>query len=223
VYVQRALLARVLWRSAACDKSGRVLSRCSETSAPVPTPLRLAAPVLSGLVSDTERMGRVSSALEREYEAASGRAGFELDERDFLVTDFSKFASPRFSPGAMHTALNKLRGGPVGVGGLAGLSGMLPGGPLLGMGALPVPLRGSGLLGPGAHTTTPGLGLGPGLLSPLPLMGLMGPGQPGTPVTELLGSSAWLRATTASLAAEVGKAGRQGGARWGLKRGCAVG
>ncbi|GFR43170.1 hypothetical protein Agub_g4220 [Astrephomene gubernaculifera] len=146
----------------------------------------VSSPVLKGLVTDHERMNRVVAALEQEYDQHYSRGGHELDEREFLSTDFTKFASPRFSPGQMHSVMSKFRGGPM-------------------------PLRPGSLLGPGAHMTAPAhtsshplhMMMPPGLHSPLPMMHLgVGPGQPGTPVSEAMGASAWLRGVTSSLAAE---------------------
>ncbi|KAG2492649.1 hypothetical protein HYH03_009065 [Edaphochlamys debaryana] len=193
-----ALLVQILttavpeWRTAVAAARAKAAEAGNSDAAGLGAGLDLvAAPVLEGLVSDPERMQLAVAALEREYEQHYTRGGSELDERDFLGTDFTKFASPRFSPGAMHSALVKMRGGPM-------------------------PLRPGGLLGPGAHTTAPshpplshpGLhhahgGMAPGLTSPLPMMHLgAGPGQPGTPVSEVMGASAWLRGITASLPAE---------------------
>lgn len=150
-----------------------------------------ALPVFEGLMTDIERMNCVVAALEREYEAHYTRASLELDERDFLSTDFSKFASPRCSPGAMHSAFSKLRNSPGGM------------------------VRSGGMLGPGAHMAAPSqplqqLPLGgmlvglAGLHSPLPIMNLTAAagGPPSTPLTELLGAAAWLRGITSNLAAE---------------------
>nr|BAN18534.1 retinoblastoma-like protein [Yamagishiella unicocca]BAN18535.1 retinoblastoma-like protein [Yamagishiella unicocca] len=151
----------------------------------------VANPILEGLVTDSDRMNRAVAALEVEYEQHYVRGTSELDERDFLSTDFTKFASPRFSPGQMHSVMTKLRGGPM-------------------------PLRPGDLLGPGAHTTAPShpptshhmsmhirMDIAPGLHSPLPMMHLgAGAGQPGTPVSEVMGASAWLRGVTANLAPE---------------------
>lgn len=148
-------------------------------------------------MTDSDRMNKVVAALEKEYEQHYSRGNSELDERDFLTTDFAKFASPRFSPGQMHFAMNKLRGGA---------------------------LRSGGLLGPGAHTTAPLqspvshlpmhslLGLPPGLHSPLPMMHLgSGGGAPATPVSEVMGAAAWLRGLTSGLSAEVGSRWRRHG------------
>lgn len=147
-------------------------------------------------MTDTDRMNRVVAALEREYEQHYSRGATELDEREFLSTDFTKFASPRFSPGHMHSTMAKLRSGSM-------------------------PLRSGGPLGPGLHTATPAhpgpqqLHLVPlGLHSPLPMMHLnAGPGVPGTPISEAMGASAWLRGVTSNMVAEVGLGRRQGKGR----------
>nr|BAN18540.1 retinoblastoma-like protein [Pleodorina starrii]BAN18541.1 retinoblastoma-like protein [Pleodorina starrii] len=147
----------------------------------------VANPVLEGLVTDADRMQRALAALEAEYEQHYTLGGTELDERQFLHTDFTKFASPRFSSGHLHAAMTKLRAGPM-------------------------PLRQGGLLGPGAHTTASNtssphphitMSLSTGMYSPLPMLHLgMDSGQPNTPVSEVMGASAWLRSVTANLAPE---------------------
>ncbi|KAG2429306.1 hypothetical protein HXX76_011074 [Chlamydomonas incerta] len=147
----------------------------------------IASPVLEGLVTNMERMNRAVAALEREYEQHYSRGATELDEREFLSTDFTKFASPRLSPGHMHSTMAKLR-------------------------SEPMPLRSGGLLSPGLHTTIPAhpgpqqmqlMGPAPWLHSPLPMMHLnAGPGLQGTPISEAMGASAWLRGVTSSMAAE---------------------
>nr|ADI46925.1 MAT3m [Volvox carteri f. nagariensis] len=144
-------------------------------------------PVLEGLVTDAVRMQRALDALESEYEKHYEHGGSELDEREFLFTDFTKFASPRFSPGHMQSAITKMRLGPM-------------------------PLRQGALLGPGAHTTAPSsvsprlnfrVPMSAGMHSPLPVLNLsIDTGQPSTPVSEVMNISAWLRGRTANLAAE---------------------
>nr|ABM47317.1 retinoblastoma-related protein [Volvox carteri f. nagariensis]ACA58120.1 retinoblastoma-related protein 1 [Volvox carteri f. nagariensis]ADI46854.1 MAT3f [Volvox carteri f. nagariensis] len=144
--------------------------------------------LLEGLVTDGNRMQRALSALETEYAQHYTRGGSELDEREFLFTDFTKFASPRFSPRHMQSAVMKLRAGPL-------------------------PIRQGSLLGPGAHTTAsyaispssmnPKTSLLARMHSPLPKLNLgVETGPPVTPVSEIMSTSAWLRGITASLAAE---------------------
>nr|BCL66114.1 retinoblastoma-like protein [Volvox africanus] len=143
-------------------------------------------PVLEGLVTDADRMQRAFSALDAAYEQHYTQGGTELDEREFLYTDFTKFASPRFSPGHMHAAVSKLRAGPS-------------------------PLRQGALLGPGAHTTAPTsvcltsvqATVPAGLHSPIPMLNLgITVGHPSTPVSEILNACAWLRSVTSNLAVE---------------------
>ncbi|PNW81668.1 hypothetical protein CHLRE_06g255450v5 [Chlamydomonas reinhardtii] len=172
------------WRTAVAEAKAKALSDASGPAAVGGVDL-VASPVLEGLVTDTDRMNRVVAALEREYEQHYSRGATELDEREFLSTDFTKFASPRFSPGHMHSTMAKLRSGSM-------------------------PLRSGGPLGPGLHTATPAhpgpqqLHLVPlGLHSPLPMMHLnAGPGVPGTPISEAMGASAWLRGVTSNMVAE---------------------
>nr|BAN18542.1 retinoblastoma-like protein [Volvox africanus] len=158
------------------------------TNIPFIGPLDLmSSPVLEGLVTDADRMQRAITALEAEYERHYKHGGSELDEREFLFTDFTKFASPRFSPRHMHSAITKLQSGPT-------------------------PLRQGALLGPGAHITASSVSphlinftmpIPAGTHSPLPMLNLaMDVGQPTTPVSEVMSASAWLRALTANLATE---------------------
>ncbi|PNH01487.1 Retinoblastoma-related protein, partial [Tetrabaena socialis] len=180
------------WRCTAANTGDRQTGLITAAACTIETGLDLIAnPMLDGLVTDNDRMNRAVAALEREYEQHYSGGGHELDERDFLYTDFTKFASPRFSPGQTHSAMSML-------------------------GAGPMPLRPGGLLGPGAHTTAPlhapvihqlpmyvKMGVPPGMHSPLPMMHLgAAAGLPGTPVSEAMGASAWIRGITSSLGAE---------------------
>nr|BCL66182.1 retinoblastoma-like protein [Volvox reticuliferus] len=192
-----ALLTQILtsavpeWRAAISNAALRaqqadLTARASLTFAGVVD--LVSYPVLDGLVTDADRMERALSALEAVYEQHYTQSGTELDEREFLYTDFTKFASPRFSPGHMHAAVTKLRAGPS-------------------------PLRQGALLGPGAHTTAPSVTspclisvqttIPAGLHSPIPMLNLGATlGHPNTPVSEILNASAWLRSVTSNLAIE---------------------
>lgn len=170
-----------------------------------------------GLVADLDRLNICVAGLEREYVSSVLRAGSsELDERDFLFLDFSRFASPRMSPRTAY-------GAGVGGGVASGLASA-PAGPIHvpANAVTPAQLQGPAQrLGPGAFCTGParpppqqsqllsvlGGHLPPGLQSPMPLMALhMGQGShahaAATPISEAMGASAWLRGVTSTLAAE---------------------
>ena len=172
----------------------------------------------------------VVACLEREYEALTARTS-ELDERDFLTMDAARFASPRMSPCSMYKPLSPLPhqhqhvacvgayGGAVVLGGPAA-----PTGQRLGPGSFSsAPLESS--LGSLQHLMSPGKAggfmpamptaqqlLSPGkatvvapmtLHSPLPMMTMGGSmSAAATPITEALGSAAWLRNITSQLAPE---------------------
>nr|BAN18536.1 retinoblastoma-like protein [Eudorina sp. 2006-703-Eu-15]BAN18537.1 retinoblastoma-like protein [Eudorina sp. 2006-703-Eu-15] len=191
-----ALLAQILttavpeWRMAvSCVKCDARQPDSSQAAGPTFSALDLVSrSSLEGLVTDADRMQRALAALETEYEQHFNRGDSELDEREFLQTDFTKFASPRLSPAHLQTAMAKVRAGPM-------------------------PLRQGALLGPGAHTTAPSpsspqylqfkMAPSPGFHSPLPMLHLgVDLGQPNTPVSEVMGASAWLRGVTASLQTE---------------------
>nr|BAN18530.1 retinoblastoma-like protein [Gonium pectorale]BAN18531.1 retinoblastoma-like protein [Gonium pectorale]BAU61598.1 retinoblastoma-like protein [Gonium pectorale] len=182
-----ALLSQILcpavpeWQAAQdAAKSATVAAADSEHNLDL-----IANPILSGLVTDIDRMNLALAALERVYEQHLACSGSELDEREFLTTDFTKFASPRYSPGQMHYVLSTLRGGST-------------------------PIRPGILLGPGAHRTAPQQPMRsfpvsagtPGLHSPLPGVHCGDPGPPITPVSELMSASTWLRGLATTLTAE---------------------
>ena len=122
----------------------------------------------------------------------------EIDEREFLVRDFSTMASPRLSPTSLYNAAKRVQ-----------LSA-----PAAGPSAAP-PSKQSVPLGPGAFVTVPAgaqqrqpipapgmRSVPPGLQSPVPTMrlGTAGPGC--TPVTEAMAAASWLRGTVADAPAE---------------------
>ncbi|MEW5315772.1 MAG: hypothetical protein WDW38_007178 [Sanguina aurantia] len=119
------------------------------------------------LVSDPDLMNAVVAVLDREYEAHYSQSG-EIDEREFLTLDFSKFASPRLNPGTA-TLLTPARqpapapaaplhpANPHPASAAAAAAAGIP------AGSSPTPNGSSGhsrsLLGPGSHCTNPPLPL----------------------------------------------------------------
>ncbi|MEW5297065.1 MAG: hypothetical protein WDW36_000297 [Sanguina aurantia] len=115
------------------------------------------------LVSDPDLMNAVVAVLDREYEAHYSQSG-EIDEREFLTLDFSKFASPRLNPGTA-TLLTPARqpapapaaplhpANPHPASAAAAAAAGIP------AGSSPTPNGSSGhsrsLLGPGSHCTNP--------------------------------------------------------------------
>mmetsp|Transcript_9001 Transcript_9001/g.19330 ORF Transcript_9001/g.19330 Transcript_9001/m.19330 type:complete len:1231 (-) Transcript_9001:1802-5494(-) len=145
----------------------------------------------AGLVTDVDRMNRCIAAFEREYGAIYSKQG-EIDERDFLFTDYARLASPSVSPGSTYQAAMKK---------LQKLAPVKPG----------------MQLGPGSFFTSPAASAQQqqqqpklqqaailtslGLQSPLPMMSL-GHGPASTPVSETMAAAAWLRSVLASSPAE---------------------
>ncbi|KIY99778.1 hypothetical protein MNEG_8180, partial [Monoraphidium neglectum] len=175
-------------------------------AASTPHPLeRQLAPVCAlhapGMLSERRQLSDLVLYLDGSYQAEYERAG-EIDEREFLTTDFGALASPRGMIGGA---------GPVAAGG----------------GATPSGAHANGFPTPGSAAAAGGGGGGPhmlakpplappsarrplslGLQSPLPIMHL-GPPAPATPITQAMGSVAWLRGLTADAAPEPSAALRQ--------------
>lgn len=166
--------------------------------------VRATCTYLPGLLDDAERMVTITASLEREYIVHFQKQG-EIDERDMLFMDLSRFASPRMTP---TSAYKQAAASPYSHSGPA-LPYKMPhhhqllGGPQAQAGQR---------LGPGSFVSpseavigTPGGTLPMSHLpftmpSPMPIMQL-GPAT-ATPITEAMGSAAWLRGATAGLKSE---------------------
>ncbi|KAF8058436.1 RBR2 [Scenedesmus sp. PABB004] len=166
---------------------------------------------LEGLTTNAEQLGELVLALDGAY-GSWYRAQGEIDEREFLLNDYGALASPRTRPttataapaqaAALPAAAAPSSGSGGGSGGGSGAgSGSGAGG---GGGAAALAAAGAlaGLAAGGAgNGAKPPLAPGgaarrpiavAGLQSPLPLMHL-GPPHPATPISQAMGSVAWLR------------------------------
>jgi hypothetical protein len=127
----------------------------------------------------------------------------EIDERDFLLHDFGALASPRTLPGAADAAAGSAASGPGTLSSLAqaafhaAAAAASSGGAHHPAGQKPPLAPGAGnAAAAGAAARRP---LSIGLQSPLPLMQLGQPG-PATPISQAMGSVAWLKGAVKELA-----------------------
>ncbi len=138
------------------------------------------APLLQDVVLQRSRLQGLVLLFDSHYQALYSGSG-EIDEREFLTTDFGALASPRAARG----------GGGSGAG--AAASGGVQASAAHLLAARPP-------LAPGAAAA--GRKLAIGLQSPLPLMHL-GPLGAATPISATMGAVSWLRNLTRELPAEV--------------------
>lgn len=152
-----------------------------------------------GMLSERRQLSDLVLYLDSSYQAEYERAG-EIDEREFLTTDFGALASPRTmlggaaapAPGAGAAAGATPAGTPSShAGGFAVPSPAMASGAAQGLMAKPP-------LAPSAGLRRP---LALGLQSPLPIMHL-GPPAPATPITQAMGSVSWLRGVTKDCGAD---------------------
>lgn len=130
-----------------------------------------------GMLSERRQLSDLVLFLDSSYQSEFERAG-EIDEREFLTTDFGALASPRAMLGA-------------------------PPQPAAAVPS-PAPAHANGAPGAKPPLAPPGALRRPlslGLQSPLPIMHL-GPPAPATPITQAMGSVAWLRGVTKDAAPE---------------------
>ncbi len=199
------------------------------TDAPSPHPLLAPACALRvpGMLSERRQLSELVLYLDSSYQAEYERAG-EIDEREFLTTDFGALASPRAMLGASAAAAAAAgSGGSVAApphatpssAGFAGGGGSTPGSAAAaaaahaaanGLSPVPAGLAAAGMTAKPPLAPPPGLRrpLALGLQSPLPIMHL-GPPAPATPITQAMGSVAWLHGVTKDAAAEPSAALRQ--------------
>ncbi|KAI8472814.1 MAG: hypothetical protein J3K34DRAFT_502383 [Monoraphidium minutum] len=166
---------------------------------PAPHPLAATlAPVCGlhapGMLSDRRQLSDLVLFLDSSYQAEYDRAG-EIDEREFLTTDFGALASPRAALGGT------LGCAPAGMAGGGGGAAAANGGAAAAYAYAPpggAPQLAKPPLAPGGGLRRP---ISLGLQSPLPIMHL-GPPAPATPITQAMGSVTWLRGVTKDCAAE---------------------
>lgn len=169
---------------------------------------------LEGLTSKTQLNDLVLS-LDESYQKFYMQQG-EIDERDFLLNDFGALASPRALPGAAlpaagaAAALATMPGAAAGLGAAAAAAAPASAAAGTAAGVLAglvqqVAHGGGSSLNPAKPPLAPGaLHRKPfslGLQSPLPLMQLGQPG-PSTPISQAMGSVAWLRGLVRDLPLE---------------------
>jgi retinoblastoma-like protein 1 len=163
-----------------------------------------------GMLAERRQLSDLVLYLDGSYQAEYERSG-EIDEREFLTTDFGALASPRMMLGAGGASAAAAAGG--GGGATPVQQHAPPGG--AGAGATPVSAEHGGGVPMAAATAAaamlakpplappPGLRrpLALGLQSPLPIMHL-GPPAPATPITQAMGSVMWLHGVTRAAGAE---------------------
>jgi hypothetical protein len=150
-----------------------------------------------GVLADRRQLSDLVLYLDGSYQAEYEESG-EIDEREFLTTDFGALASPRMMLGA----------GGAGAGAAptqqhAAAPASAGSTPVPEYGHAPAPAAAAVMLAKPPLAPLPGVRrpLALGLQSPLPIMHL-GPPAPATPITQAMGSVTWLHSVTKDAAAE---------------------